>query len=381
MSAGGQSLGLTLDMTEEAVPLVELLQQENAGEVSPAITTDEKSGLNTFCQRYCRRAISKTDIVYTCNKVNDLYQAVVTLNCIDGIEFAGDVSKNQKDAEKNAAKQALLNYSGSGIEALPSTKPVKKRKATDLNPFGGGEPAVAENAKMVLNTALMRILRRALGKEDVAYETVQTPDGFQSTISLPTMPGEWSQLAWAGEAAPKKKDAEENAARHAVEALRQDASMSSVIDTPTSKAAKTVSGCKGPGDFGGKSGGKGGFWGGMEAAFAAWKGKMAGKGWGKGPWKGPWNGGGAWNGGGPKVRERLTSEPVTGSVLEWKDRYGWLTLHVPIEHEQASKNAGRVYLNGKDWKSPEVPMEGMSVEMHIYADGSGLGAEEASRLD
>lgn len=73
---------------------------------------------------------------------------------------------------------------------------------------------------------------------------------------------------------------------------------------------------------------------------------------------------------------------MTGAILEWKDHYGWVTLHAPIDHPQAESHSGRVYLKLRDWTKPEVqPMEGMSLSMHVYAGGSGLGAEEASPLD
>lgn len=336
---------------------------------------DPKTALNTFCQRYCKRAISKTDIVYTCQKIDNVQQAVVRLNCLDGIEFAGEVAALQKDAEKNAAKQALLNYSGEIAKLPAANKTNKKRKVPgDVVPPIAGVSAVdptMQNAKVALNTGLMRILHRALTKEDVQYNTVQTALGFQCTISLPSLPGEWAGYAWAGEVANKKRDAEEHAARHAVEALRADPTMASAMDTPPTKMPKTM-------------GRQSYHMGGCPAyqayhSYQALPAAMYGKGY-KGSWKG-WGKGPVLSSI-PLTRERITSEPITGAVLEWKDRYGWLTLHQPIDHPQATKNSGRVYLNMKDWQQPDVlPMQGMTVQMHVYADQSGLGAEEASPLD
>merc|ERR1719384_2250179 len=99
----------------------------------------------------------------------------------------------------------------------------------------------------------MRILHRALNKDDVSYNTVQTALGYQCTISLPSLPGEWGGFAWAGEVANKKKEAEENAAKHALEALRADPGMLAALETPAIK--KPNPGKFGGGKFGG--GGKG----------------------------------------------------------------------------------------------------------------------------
>lgn len=364
--------------------LLALLQEPVAAPVPVNAATapgaDPKTTLNTFCQRYCKRAISKTDILYTTHKIGDVLQAVVKLNCLDGIEFAGEVATNQKDAEKNAAKQALQNYSSEMAMLPAANKTTKKRKAPgdSMTSFGMAAPALTvdpttQNAKVALNTGLMRILHRALTKEDVQYNTVQTALGFQCTISLPSLPREWSTYAWAGEVANKKKDAEEHAARHAVEALRADPIMAKAMDTPPNKVAKTGGGGKGyaPSYGGGCYGG----YGGMQMSIFNKGFKGGWKGYGKGT---PCCGGGM---GMPLTRERITQDMVTGTILDWKDRYGWVNLHEPVDHPQATRNSGRVYLNMKDWQQPDSPpAEGTLIQMHVYADQSGLGAEEVSAL-
>merc|ERR1712242_109909 len=159
------------------------------------------------------------------------------------------------------------------------------------------------------------------------------------------------------------------------------------METPPAKEPKKTSKSQGKGAGAGYKGASKGYdssYAGYGSGFSGYGGYMMP--WKGGGWKGSWGKG--WSKGLPAItapfgatqsRERITTEPVTGAVLEWKDRYGWLTLHSPIEHEQAIKNSGRVYLNMKDWQQPEVlPMEGMTVQMHVYADASGLGAEEAS---
>merc|ERR1719215_1160706 len=116
---------------------------------------------------------------------------------------------------------------------LPPPGSKNKRKApasVDVVPgipgTGPLEPGLTSNPrlnnKVMLNTALMRLLKRPLTKDDVCKNTVQTSLGYQCTISLPGMPGEWAGMAWAGEVAATQKDAEEHAARYALAAIEGD---------------------------------------------------------------------------------------------------------------------------------------------------------------
>lgn len=81
--------------------------------------------------------------------------------------------------------------------------------------------------------------------------------------------------------------------------------------------------------------------------------------------------------GGPDLpRERVTTIPVTGEVIEWKGKFGWLSCSEEIEHEKTSKHEGKIYLHEKDILAGAPLSAGQPVEFHIYADSSGLGAEE-----
>jgi len=260
---------------------------------------DAKTLLNTFCQRYCKKPISKADVEYTTSKVGALFQAVVKLNCLDGIEFAGETASTPKDAEKNAAHQALQNYASEMATLDATTKPgAKKRKAGDMLTAvaatpGMPMPVAVQNSRMALNTGLMRILHRALAKEDLQYSTVPVEGGFQCTISCPALPGEWGGFAWAGEVASQKKAAEENAATQALEALRADPSMNQAMETPPVKKTNTNWKGGGKGKGGGDKGkgkGKGGGWGGKGGG----KGKGKGGGWGGKGGGMPWGGCGSW---------------------------------------------------------------------------------------
>lgn len=76
-------------------------------------------------------------------------------------------------------------------------------------------------------------------------------------------------------------------------------------------------------------------------------------------------------------RTRITDELVQGCVLEWKGRYGWLQLDAAIEHEKAKKKDGRVFVSKSDLRGGLSTLRvGDSCRFYLYADESGLGAEE-----
>eukprot|EP00435_Cladocopium_sp_Y103_P014968 s4426_g3.t1 len=110
-------------------------------------------------------------------------------------------------------------------------------------------------------------------------------------------------------------------------------------------------GAKGGGDSAGGNGkGKGGGWGWNSWDSGGDKGWEKGwdKGWGKGGWG--WGGKGRSRPpSGPTLsRARVTSEPVTGEVTEWKGKYGWIRPTVPVEHPQAARRQGLIYVSMSD---------------------------------
>lgn len=71
-------------------------------------------------------------------------------------------------------------------------------------------------------------------------------------------------------------------------------------------------------------------------------------------------------------RERVTSEPIVGTVLRWGGKYGFVKPDIPFEHPAAN---GEIYVNKKDI-SDGTPSVGKAIAFHVYCDASGLGAEE-----
>merc|ERR1719160_2221193 len=105
---------------------------------------DPKTAVVQFCQRYCKRSISKTDIVYNVTKIAAMpggsatYVCKLSMPCIDeNQEFDGMPADKAKDAEKSAASVALEAFApllatlepagGQNKKKKPNNK---KRKAT-----------------------------------------------------------------------------------------------------------------------------------------------------------------------------------------------------------------------------------------------------------
>mmetsp|Transcript_12071 Transcript_12071/g.22110 ORF Transcript_12071/g.22110 Transcript_12071/m.22110 type:complete len:475 (+) Transcript_12071:127-1551(+) len=107
------------------------------------------------------------------------------------------------------------------------------------------------------------------------------------------------------------------------------------------------------------------------------KGKGKGKGKSKGKDKGKGKKGKKKGPSGPNLeRERITTEPVTGEVLEWKGKYGWIQPTIPPEHEKAVRHGGRLYISMTDLVGCEELTQGSLCQFHIFVDANGLGAEE-----
>jgi hypothetical protein len=196
---------------------------------------DPKTAVNQFCQRFTRGSITKDDVVFTVTKYPTGYQATVKLNCIDGQEFAGEVAPTQRDAEHNAANQ-VLNFYNDEIEGMKAKEKKKKKKRpaapgpSDLPVFAepklGPAPAPEVNSAMTfksdLNAHVGKILRRVLDKDEVMYTTQQVVGGYQSTVRMPGMPGDWGQQIWAGEVSVKRQNAEQSVAKLALAAIQAD---------------------------------------------------------------------------------------------------------------------------------------------------------------
>jgi hypothetical protein len=231
---------------------------------------DAKTAVNQFCQRYCHRPVTKEDITYTLQKYPGGYQATCKLNCIEGQEFAGELAPTQKDAEKSASQQVLAFYAET-IANMPKAGAASKKKKRPATGVAGppaqvprlGDPAAAGSmpnpslsAKSELNSTCAKILRRVMEKNEVTYETHQVVGGYQSTVRMPGLPDEWGAQIWAGEVSGTQKDAEQNAAQIALDALRADPALMAAHNAPQKPKNWSPHGGKGRG-HGVVKGGKG----------------------------------------------------------------------------------------------------------------------------
>lgn len=76
-------------------------------------------------------------------------------------------------------------------------------------------------------------------------------------------------------------------------------------------------------------------------------------------------------------RERITEVPTTGEVIRWNKGYGWIKAHEAIDHPQA-KPDGSLFVGQSDIQGAAKLDPGTIVQFHVFADSSGLGAEECS---
>eukprot|EP00434_Breviolum_minutum_P018912 symbB.v1.2.016678.t1/scaffold1275.1/size127301/6 len=65
----------------------------------------------------------------------------------------------------------------------------------------------------------------------------------------------------------------------------------------------------------------------------------------------------------------------SGSVLQWKRKFGWIEPDESLDHPEAFKNNWRIYVNVLDVSSG-VLYSGARVSFFVYSDGKGLGAED-----
>merc|ERR1712048_154969 len=127
-------------------------------------------------------------------------------------------------------------------------------------------------------------------------------------------------------------------------------------------------------------GGKGyqGTFGAKAKGYGKDKGKDKGKdfGKGKGKDKGKKGKGKSKTPGHMLKRTVIEGEPLGGTVLEWKGKYGWIEPSEPIEHEKADKHKGRIWVSKDDIGDLEELTEGCEVSFQIWEDASGIGAAE-----
>lgn len=64
---------------------------------------------------------------------------------------------------------------------------------------------------------------------------------------------------------------------------------------------------------------------------------------------------------------------ITGQIVEWKNKFGWITPDEQINHPEARMKGGKVYLSQED-VAEVISGVGAHVSFYVYCDGTGLGA-------
>lgn len=71
---------------------------------------------------------------------------------------------------------------------------------------------------------------------------------------------------------------------------------------------------------------------------------------------------------------------VTGSITEWKGKFGWIVPDAPIMHPEARMKGGRIYMSQEDVLEV-ISGVGAEVSFYVYSDGAGLGALHVVPVD
>lgn len=72
-------------------------------------------------------------------------------------------------------------------------------------------------------------------------------------------------------------------------------------------------------------------------------------------------------------RDILHDQPLLGTIVQWRGKFGWLKPHDTIDHPLADKHQGDLYLTQQDVEE-EIEGEGSVVSFILYGDSKGLGA-------
>mmetsp|Transcript_27190 Transcript_27190/g.50927 ORF Transcript_27190/g.50927 Transcript_27190/m.50927 type:complete len:353 (+) Transcript_27190:57-1115(+) len=82
-------------------------------------------------------------------------------------------------------------------------------------------------------------------------------------------------------------------------------------------------------------------------------------------------------------RQSVNGMFQTGQLSVWMGRYGWIVPDKQVDHPDAPKHQGRIYLHVKDLQGADdmTVNPGARVAFKVYVDSSGLGAQECRILD
>ncbi|CAE8632120.1 unnamed protein product, partial [Polarella glacialis] len=182
--------------------------------------TNAKTTLVELCQRYLGKSMDKGDITYeVVEHDGGRFQAIVTVLCISGLQFAGLLGPSFRAAEQTAALQAI-----EGVRAEIGRLGSRKRKASEAFDEVSDDMSEALNApapdvtmKNKLRVAVKQVMGRDLTDADIVYDTTEVDGGFQTMVTVPNLPEPLAGRSWNGPVSPFRRDTGLLAAQDALE--------------------------------------------------------------------------------------------------------------------------------------------------------------------
>eukprot|EP00930_Biecheleria_cincta_P082537 TRINITY_DN72254_c0_g1_i1.p1 TRINITY_DN72254_c0_g1~~TRINITY_DN72254_c0_g1_i1.p1 ORF type:complete len:495 (-),score=102.59 TRINITY_DN72254_c0_g1_i1:75-1559(-) len=73
------------------------------------------------------------------------------------------------------------------------------------------------------------------------------------------------------------------------------------------------------------------------------------------------------------ARRLVSTKRIHGTILDWHDKFGWIQAAQPIDHPDAARTEGKIFLAAQDVQEGP-PVIGAAVTFFMYLDENGLGA-------
>lgn len=218
---------------------------------NPAVQQTEegknpKQALNEGMATLMGRCLSKGEVEYQSKSFGmHKYASTVILHSLGGSRHHGAEQQLKEDAERSAAlvawaaikPQVEAKKAEPKKKATPAEKAAKKAQVGELGAAAAVNPA--HSPKMQMNEVVTKIAGRVPSKGEIAYSAQQTTLGFQATVVVPLLPGEWASRMWVGEVKSNKADAEQSAAEQCLKTLQSAPELVEKLEAFQKKKAKS----------------------------------------------------------------------------------------------------------------------------------------------
>merc|ERR1719253_229338 len=154
------------------------------------------------------------------NEENGKYKAVLQIPALvkEMTDFTGKPADSKKEAEQNAALQALNAMSKDIKEVQKAHGKVEKAKTAET--VGRPDQHSNDSPKTRLSQVLPLLLGRAATKDDCVYEMNGENGKYQAVLQIAAL--DMESTDFIGEPADTKKEAEQNAALQALNAMSRE---------------------------------------------------------------------------------------------------------------------------------------------------------------